>query len=78
MGLAARKHSRFRVASALDHTIPQSGLVADATITLVLTINNGSFTFRCNTAITDASGISTFPNLKHEEAGGYTTKTVSE
>jgi hypothetical protein len=49
-----------------------------ATITLIVTTNNGSFTITGNTAVTDASGIATFPNLKISKPGGYTMTAVSE
>jgi hypothetical protein len=49
-----------------------------ATITLIVSTNNGSFTITGNTAITNASGIATFPNLKISKPGGYTMTAVSE
>lgn len=49
-----------------------------ATITLIVSTNNGSFTITGNTAVTDASGIATFPNLKISKPGGYTMTAVSE
>jgi hypothetical protein len=49
-----------------------------ATITLIVSTNKGSFTITGNTAVTDASGIATFPNLKIDKPGGYTMTAVSE
>ena len=49
-----------------------------ATITLIVTTNNGNFTMTGNVATTDASGIATFPNLKISKPGGYTMTAVSE
>ena len=49
-----------------------------ATITLVVSTNNGSFTITGNTAVTNAAGIATFPNLKISKPGGYTMTAVSE
>jgi hypothetical protein len=49
-----------------------------ATITLIVSTNKGSFTITGNTAVTDASGIATFPNLKISKPGGYTMTAVSE
>jgi len=40
--------------------------------------NDGSFTITGNTAVTDASGIAIFPNLKISKPGGYTMTAVSE
>jgi len=49
-----------------------------ATITLIVSTNNGSFTISGNVATTDANGIATFPNLKISKPGGYTMTAVSE
>ena len=49
-----------------------------ATITLIVSTNNGSFTITGNTAVTNAAGIATFPNLKISKPGGYTMTAVSE
>jgi hypothetical protein len=49
-----------------------------ATITLIVQTNKGSFTITGNTAVTDASGIATFPDLKIDKPGGYTMTAVSE
>jgi hypothetical protein len=49
-----------------------------ATITLIVTTNNGNFTMTGNVATTDANGIATFPNLKINKPGGYTMTAVSE
>lgn len=49
-----------------------------ATITLIVSTNNGSFTISGNTAVTNAAGIATFPNLKISKPGGYTMTAVSE
>ncbi|HEX7978970.1 MAG TPA: hypothetical protein VF461_10235 [Gemmatimonadaceae bacterium] len=49
-----------------------------ATITLIVSTNKGSFTITGNTAVTNAAGIATFPNLKIDKPGGYTLTAVSE
>jgi hypothetical protein len=49
-----------------------------ATITRVVTSNHGSFTISGHTAITDASGIATFPARRIDGPGGYTMTAVSE
>ena len=52
--------------------------IQGATITLIVSTNNGSFTITGNTAVTDANGVATFPNLKISKPGGYTMTAVSE
>jgi len=47
-------------------------------ITISVAVNNGSFTITGNTAITNAAGIATFPNLKIDKPGGYTATAVSD
>lgn len=49
-----------------------------AVITLTVVGNQGSFTITGNTAVTDASGIATFPSLHIDKAGGYTLTASSE
>jgi len=47
-------------------------------ITISVAVNNGSFTITGNTAVTNAAGIATFPNLKIDKPGGYTATAVSD
>jgi hypothetical protein len=52
--------------------------IANVLITLSVASNNGSYNMTGNTAITDANGVATFPNLHIDKAGGYTMTASSE
>ena len=47
-------------------------------ITITVAVNHGSYNISGNTAITNAAGIATFPNLKIDKPGGYTATAVSD
>ena len=51
--------------------------ISGSLMTITVALNNGSYTITGNTAVTNAAGIATFPNLKIDKPGGYTATVVS-
>jgi hypothetical protein len=72
------KSPQFRPIVTVRNGSAGGNALQGATITLIVSTNKGSFTVTGNTAVTDASGIATFPNLKIDKPGGYTVTAVSE
>jgi hypothetical protein len=69
---------QFTPTVAVLDTTSNGNPLKGVTITLNVVGNNGSFNITGNVAVTDASGVATFPNLHIDKAGGYTVTAVSE
>ncbi len=51
--------------------------ISGSLMTITVSVNNGNFTITGNTAVTNAAGIATFPNLRIDKPGGYKATVVS-
>jgi hypothetical protein len=51
--------------------------ISGSLMTISVVLNNGSYTITGNTAVTNAAGIATFPNLRIDKPGGYIATVVS-
>ena len=69
---------QFRPIVTVRNVTTNGNPIQGALITISVAVNRGSFTISGNTAITNSSGIATFPDLKIDKPGGYTATAVSD
>ena len=69
---------QFRPVVTVRNVSTNGNPIQGALITISVAVNRGNFTISGNTAITNSSGIATFPNLKIDKPGGYTATAVSD
>ena len=69
---------QFRPIVTVRNVTTNGNPIQGALITISVAVNRGSFTISGNTAVTNSSGIATFPDLKIDKPGGYTATAVSD
>jgi hypothetical protein len=69
---------QFRPIVTVRNVSTNGNPIQGALITISVAVNRGSFRISGNTAITNSSGIATFPDLKIDKPGGYTATAVSD
>ena len=69
---------QFRPIVTVRNVSTNGNPIQGALITISVAVNRGSFTISGNTAITNSSGIATFPDLRIDKPGGYTATAVSD
>jgi hypothetical protein len=69
---------QFRPIVTVRNASTNGNALKGTTITLTVTTNRGNFTITGNTAVTDDSGIATFPDLHIDKPGGYLVTATSD